>query len=47
METKTYKITQWVKSYETISKIQFFTGCWFYRIVRVDFVENEKTACNG
>jgi len=44
METKIYKIMKWVKSWDN-KQDSFFTGCWFYRIVHVDFLENEKTAC--
>ena len=29
MQTKIYKITQWVKPYETIGKIQFLLGVGF------------------
>ena len=45
METKIYKIMEWVKSYETINKIHFLLSGGFYRNVHVDFLENERTAC--
>ena len=43
MDTKIYKITQWVKPYETISKIQFFLlGVGFTALYMLIFWKTER-----
>ena len=47
METKIYKNHEVGEIIWDNKQDSIFTGCFIYRILRVDFLEIEKTACNG